>query len=291
ELRQGGRAAVRGGHRFGIERLKLVERALGQAQGNGELHVMYQPICSLDDGVVRKLETLLRWTHPELGSIPASEFIPIAENNGQIIALGAWALRAACRQARRWNDVTGLAVTVSVNVSPLQFIQPDFVAMVRDALHSADLPASSLEIELTESAVMRRLDVVKSSLRELQTLGVKIAIDDFGTGYSSLAYLRDLPINCIKIDRSFISDLSAPRRAPQFALALIEAVIGIADTLELQVVAEGVETRKQLDMLRDLGCDLGQGYFLSPPLAEDAALEAFVMPALFAPRRAGKPLH
>ncbi|GHF37815.1 diguanylate cyclase (GGDEF)-like protein [Deinococcus metalli] len=274
-----------------IERLKQVERALGQAQANGELHVMYQPICSLDDGVVRKLETLLRWTHPELGAISAAEFIPIAENNGQIIALGAWALRAACRQARRWNDITGLAVTVSVNVSPLQFIQPDFVDIVRDALQAADLPASSLEIELTESAVMRRLDVVKSSLRDLQALGVKIAIDDFGTGYSSLAYLRDLPINCIKIDKSFITDLSAPRRAPQFALALIEAVIGIADTLELQVVAEGVETRKQLEMLRDLGCDLGQGYFLSPPLAEDAALEAFVMPALFAPRPTGKPLH
>lgn len=267
-----------------IERLKQLERALSQAQRAGQLHVMYQPICSLHDGVVRKLETLLRWTHPTLGPVPANEFIPIAEHNGQIIALGAWALRAACRQAQRWNDVTGRAVVVSVNVSPLQFIQPDFVELIRSALDEAQLPASSLEIELTESAVMRRLDVVKSSLRELQAMGVKIAIDDFGTGYSSLSYLRDLPINCVKIDRSFVHDLSSPRRAPQFALALIEAVIGIADTLELQVVAEGVETLKQLEMLRDLGCDLGQGYYLSPPLAEDAALDAFVAPALFAPR-------
>ncbi|MFC5848019.1 putative bifunctional diguanylate cyclase/phosphodiesterase [Deinococcus petrolearius] len=267
-----------------IERLKQLERALSQAQQAGQLHVMYQPICSLHDGVVRKLETLLRWTHPTFGPVPADEFIPIAEHNGQIIALGSWALRAACRQAQRWNTVTGRAVVVSVNVSPLQFIQPDFVELVRSALDEAQLPASSLEIELTESAVMRRLDVIKSSLRELQAMGVKIAIDDFGTGYSSLSYLRDLPINCVKIDRSFVHDLSSPRRAPQFALALIEAVIGIAGTLELQVVAEGVETLKQLEMLRDLGCDLGQGYYLSPPLAEDAALDAFLAPALFAPR-------
>jgi len=274
-----------------IERLKQVERALTQALGAGQLHLMYQPICTLDDGVVRKLETLLRWTHPTLGAISASEFIPIAENNGQIIPLGTWALRAACHQARRWNDVTGLAVTVSVNVSPLQFTQANFVEVVRAALAEAHLPASALEIELTESAVMRRIEVVKSSLQELQLLGVKIAIDDFGTGYSSLAYLRDLPINCIKIDKTFVHDLSTPRRAPQFALALVEAVVGIADTLGLQVVAEGIETRKQLDMLRDLGCDLGQGYFLSPPLAEDAALEAFVAPVLFTPRSRTTPLH
>ncbi|THF68524.1 bifunctional diguanylate cyclase/phosphodiesterase [Deinococcus sp. Arct2-2] len=274
-----------------IERLKQVERALTQAMTNGELSVMYQPICSLQDGVVRKLETLLRWTHPTLGSISATEFIPIAENNGQIIPLGTWALRAACHQARRWNDITGLPIIVSVNVSPLQFAQANFVDVVREALQEADLPASSLEIELTEGAVMRRIDMVKAYLRELQALGVKIAIDDFGTGYSSLAYLRDLPINCIKIDQSFIRDLSTPRRAPQFALALIEAVIGIADTLDLQVVAEGIETRKQLDMLRDLGCDLGQGYYLSRPLAEDAALEAFVAPALFAPRAMQSPLN
>lgn len=274
-----------------IERLKQIERALTQALSAQQFHLVYQPICSLNDGVVRKLESLLRWTHPTLGPVSAAEFIPIAENNGQIIPIGAWALRAACHQARRWNDVTGLAVTVSVNVSPLQFTQADFVDVVRQALAEARLPASALEIELTESAVMRRLDVVKSSLRELQLLGVRIAIDDFGTGYSSLAYLRDLPINCIKIDRAFVHDLSTPRRAPQFALALIEAVIGIAGTLGLQVVAEGIETQKQLDMLRDLGCDLGQGYFLAPPLAEDAALEAFVAPALFTPRPRPAPLR
>jgi diguanylate cyclase (GGDEF)-like protein len=275
----------------GIERLQLVERALLVALSRNEMWLMYQPICSLSDGVVRKLETLLRWTHPTLGAVSAAEFIPVAENNGQIIPLGNWVLRAACRQARRWNDETGLAVTVCVNVSPLQFAQPDFVESVRDALREANLPASALEIELTESAVMRRMDLVKAALRELQGLGVKIAIDDFGTGYSSLSYLRDLPINCIKIDKSFIHDLSTPRRAPQFALAIIEAVIGIAETLELQVVAEGVETSKQLEMLRDLGCDLGQGYFLSPPLAEDAALEAFITPALFQPRTATTLLH
>ena len=275
----------------GIERLQLVERALLVALSQHQMRLVYQPICSLDDGVVRKLETLLRWTHPILGAVSAAEFIPIAENNGQIIPIGAWVLKAACRQARRWNDETGRAVTVCVNVSPLQFTQPGFVDSVREALREAELPPSALEIELTESAVMRRMDLVKASLRELQGLGVNIAIDDFGTGYSSLSYLRDLPINCIKIDKSFIHDLSTPRRAPQFALAIIEAVIGIAETLELQVVAEGVETGKQLEMLRDLGCHLGQGYFLSPPLEDDAALEAFVAPALFLPRTATTLLH
>ena len=274
-----------------IERLQLLERELRQALEGGQLHLVYQPICSLEDGVVRKLETLLRWTHPTLGVISAAEFIPIAENNGQIVSIGTWALQAACHQARRWNDLTGRAITVCVNVSPVQFIQTNFVEVVREALSAADLPASALEIELTESTVMRRLDMVKASLRDLQVLGVKIAIDDFGTGYSSLSYLRDLPINSIKIDKSFIHDLSTPRRAPQFALAIIEAVIAIADTLDLQVVAEGIETGKQLEMLRDLGCTLGQGYFLSAPLAEDAALDAFIAPVLFSPRSATTPLH
>ncbi|WP_420593760.1 putative bifunctional diguanylate cyclase/phosphodiesterase [Deinococcus sp.] len=263
-----------------IERLQCLERELAQALQANQLYLMYQPICSLNDGVVRKLETLLRWTHPTLGIISASEFIPLAENNGQIISVGAWALREACQQARRWNDLTGLAITVCVNVSPVQFIQTDFVDIVRRALADANLPAAALELELTESAVMRRLDIVKASLRELQALGVKIAIDDFGTGYSSLAYLRDLPINCIKIDKAFTNDLSSPRRAPQFALAIVEAVIGIADTLDLQVVAEGIETRKQMEMLRDLGCTLGQGYFLSPPLGADAALDTFITPVV-----------
>ncbi|MFC4453941.1 putative bifunctional diguanylate cyclase/phosphodiesterase [Deinococcus sonorensis] len=274
-----------------IERLKLLERALMQAMSAGQLHLVYQPICSLADGTVKKLETLLRWTHPTLGMVSAAEFIPIAESNGQIVAIGAWALRAACQQARRWNDSTGRAITVSVNVSPLQFTQANFVDLVRSALDDANLPASALEIELTESAVMRRLDIVRSSLRELQQLGVKIAIDDFGTGYSSLSYLRDLPINCVKIDRSFVRDLSTPRRAPQFSLAIIEAIIGIAATLDLQVVAEGVETGKQLDMLRDLGCDLGQGYFLSPPLEENAALDAFIAPPLWSASDVSSPLH
>ncbi|GGK36904.1 hypothetical protein GCM10008955_33440 [Deinococcus malanensis] len=273
-----------------IERLKQIEHALTQALTCQQFHLVYQPICSLDDGVVRKLETLLRWTHPTLGPVSAAEFIPIAETNGQIIPLGEWALRAACQQAREWIDRTGLAVTVSVNVSPLQFTQVNFVNQVRQALGDARLPASALEIELTESAVMRRLEVVKASLHELQRLGVRIAIDDFGTGYSSLAYLRDLPINCIKIDQTFIHDLSTPRRAPQFALALIEAVIGIASTLSLQVVAEGIETQKQLDMLRDLGCDLGQGYFLCPPVAADAALETVLASTLFPPGSSPTPL-
>ncbi|MFC4455346.1 bifunctional diguanylate cyclase/phosphodiesterase [Deinococcus sonorensis] len=254
-----------------IERLRALEAALHQALHNGELSLVYQPICSLQDGVIRKFEALLRWTHPAYGPIAPVEFISIAERTGQILPLGAWVLREACRAARGWAEAAGRSVAVSVNVSALQVTQPNFVDLVREALNASALPASALEIELTESAVMRQLDVVKSALRDLQRLGVRVAIDDFGAGYSSLSYLRDLPINAIKIDRSFVQDLGSPRRAPQFVLALIEAVIGIAGTLELQVVAEGIETPHQLAMLQDLGCDLGQGYLLARPGSAEVA--------------------
>ncbi len=249
-----------------LERRKLLEREFQFALAGDQLSVVYQPIYDLGSGQLVKAETLLRWTHPEFGAVSPTTFIPIAESSGQIARVGTWVLRTACAQARTWRDLTGESLVLSVNVSPLQFAHQDFVQQVKDALMSSGLPASALELELTEGALIHHPDTVQLALRELQRMGVGIAIDDFGTGYSSLSYLRDLPINCIKIDRSFISDLSSPRRAPQYALALIEAIVGITQTLDLQVVAEGIETVAQLDTIKGLGCDLGQGFFFSKPL-------------------------
>ncbi|GBF08166.1 GGDEF-domain containing protein, partial [Deinococcus aerius] len=156
---------------------------------------------------------------------------------------------------------------VAVNVAPLQLTQPNFVETVAAALHQTGLAAEHLELELTESVLLHNFAGVQQTLCALEQLGVALTIDDFGTGYSSLSYLRDLPISSIKIDRSFVRDLSAPRRAPQYALALIEAILSIAQALDLEVVAEGIETQAQLDVVRDLGCHVGQGFHWSKPLA------------------------
>ena len=257
-----------------LERRKLLEREFQFALVKEQLEVVYQPILHLQTGELVKVEALLRWTHPDFGAVSPGSFIPIAEGSGQIVQVGGWVLLQACLQARRWREQTGSSLRVTVNVSPLQFAQQTFVAQVKDALRRSGLPASALELELTEGALIHHPETVQTSLRELQRLGVSISIDDFGTGYSSLSYLRDLPINCIKIDRSFIADLATPRRAPQYTVALVEAIVGIAKTLDLQVVAEGIETVTQMDLVRNLGCDLGQGFFFAQPVgqAEVAAL-------------------
>jgi diguanylate cyclase (GGDEF)-like protein len=251
-----------------IERHKVIEREFQFALDRGQLHLVFQPIYALDSGELRKVETLLRWTHPVFGTVSPAVFIPIAESSGHIISVGRWVLQEACRQARQWQNGKQASLIVTVNVSPLQFAQPGFVDMVREALYESGLPPELLELELTEGAVMRSLQAVQEVLSDLKRLGVKVAIDDFGTGYSSLSYLKDLPISCIKIDRSFVADLGMPRCAPQFALALVEAIVGIARTLDLEIVAEGIETLAQQNMLKDLGCKLGQGFLYSRPLSE-----------------------
>ena len=253
-----------------IERQKDLEREIHFALARQQFHLLYQPIYALDTGKMRKVEALLRWTHPTFGEVSPATFIPIAEANSQIIPVGNWVLQEACHQAHRWHEASAMELTVTVNVSPLQFAQPGFVASVRQALQQSGMTPGQLELELTESAVMRNLQAVQSALLELQQLGVRVAIDDFGTGYSSLSYLKDLPISCIKIDRSFISDLGTPRRAPQYALALVEAIVCIARTLDLETVAEGIETAAQQTMLVDLGCQLGQGFLYSKPISADA---------------------
>ena len=248
------------------ERQRALERELRSALQNEQIALQYQPLHELASGRVRKVEALVRWHHPAFGHVPPAEFIPIAEQSGMIVSLGEWILEEACRQAKAWQHLTGEGVKVAVNVSPMQFSQPSFYGAVVHALEKNGLMPEFLELELTEGIVMHGVDHVTSTLGRLQRLGVSIAIDDFGTGYSSLAYLRDLPIDSVKIDRSFVRDLDSPLRGPQFALALIEAIARLAQHLDLEVVAEGIETESQRRLLQDLGCQLGQGYLFAKPM-------------------------
>ncbi|ADV67766.1 putative bifunctional diguanylate cyclase/phosphodiesterase [Deinococcus maricopensis] len=248
-----------------IEGRARLERALQGALTRGELHLHYQPLYALDSARPMKVEALMRWTHPELGVVSPAEFIPVAETSGLIVPLGAWALNEACAQLARWRAQGLPDVRMCVNVAPLQLAHPNFTRTVEAALHASGLDGHLLELEVTESSVMRSAEATSDVLRELRALGVTLAIDDFGTGYSSLSYLRDLPIQTVKVDRSFVRDLGSPRVAPQYALALIEAIVSIAGTLDLDVTAEGIETPEQLALLRDLGCAHGQGYFLARP--------------------------
>lgn len=250
-----------------VERQRALEHELRSAVATDQISLVYQPLHDLATGQLRGVEALARWYHPRWGHVSPAEFIPIAERSGMIVALGEWVLREACRQAKAWQRLSGRDVPVSVNVSPMQFAHPGFYRTVEGALEEHALMPESLELELTEGIVMHGVEHVTATLERLQRLGVRIAIDDFGTGYSSFAYLRDLPIDTVKIDRSFVRDLGSPLHAPQFALALVEAITHVAQHLDLTIVAEGVETGAQRRMLQDLGCHLGQGYHFSKPMA------------------------
>lgn len=247
---------------------KTLERDLRQALAKGELKLFYQPLFDLRTGRLVKAEALLRWQHPERGWVSPEEFVPLAEQSGYITVLGDWVLQTATQQARGW-ELSGSAVRVSVNVSALQFAQPTFGDSVMEALRRSRLGPGSLELELTESIMLRNPEIVRRNLRDLKRSNITVAIDDFGTGYSSLSYLRDFPIDTIKIDRSFVRDLSAPRRAPHYALALVEAIVKLAQNLDVELVAEGIETGEQFKLLRDLGCHTGQGFFFARPMPED----------------------
>ena len=264
-----------------LARMKL-DHAMRLALERGDFRLHYQPQVELGSGAVVGAEALLRWRDADLGDVSPGEFIPVAEESGFIVALGDWVLRESVRQAAAWH-AAGRATVVSVNVSALQFQQADFVERVAAVLQAAELPAALLELELTESILIRDADEALQRLRALDRLGVQLAIDDFGTGYSSLGYLKRFPIRKLKIDRSFIKGLPGDESDAGIA----RAVVQLARSLRLRVIAEGVETAAQREFLRRAGCDEFQGFLFAPAL-DVAAFEARTA-ALLAP--AGAALH
>ncbi|MEB2361156.1 MAG: EAL domain-containing protein [Bryobacteraceae bacterium] len=250
-----------------LERLKL-ENDLRRALENGELILQYQPQRTLD-GMLSGLEVLLVWEHPRHGRIPPNVFIPLAEESGMIVSIGSWVLNHACLQAREWVDAGYPPVKIAVNVSPLQFGRSDLVKTVSGALEASGLDPKLLELELTESVIMHNAEESMERMSRIRTLGVGIAIDDFGTGYSSLSYLRSLPVNTVKIDQSFLREIDAPGGA----MALVGTIVSLAHQMGLSVVAEGVESQEQLEMLRGAGCDKGQGNLFGEPVAPERVHE------------------
>jgi len=247
-----------------VERLTL-ENSLRLALDNEELFLVYQPQMDIATGRITGLEALLRWQHPELGLVPPDKFIRIAENSGLIMPIGEWVLRTACSQAREWQDEGLLAVPVAVNVSAVQFRQKGFCELIRRVLHSTGLAPQYLALELTESLLLANAEVTFSVIQELKAMGLELAIDDFGTGYSSFSYLRQFRISKLKIDRSFIRDVAVK---PDDA-AITTAIISMAKSLKLKVIAEGVEDEAQMSFLRAHQCDEIQGYYFSKPLTVD----------------------
>ena len=244
------------------------ESSFRRAAAQKELVVYYQPLCEIGSGSVYGVEALLRWHSPDSGVIPPSEFIGLAEVTGLILPIGGWVLKTACAQVVEWHRQGHEGLALSVNLSARQFLQPDLVAQVKSALQESALPPHLLELEITETSAMQNAESTVETLYELKALGVRVAIDDFGVGHSSLGYLKRLPIDSLKIDHSFVRDITTD---PDDA-AIATAVIALAHTLKLTVVAEGVETTEQLAFLRDRRCDRMQGYLLSPPLPADACL-------------------
>jgi diguanylate cyclase (GGDEF)-like protein len=245
---------------FARERLEL-ESGLRTALAQREFELHYQPKVDVATGRIESAEALLRWRHPKKGLILPGGFIPLAEETGLIVPLGEMVLYEACRQARAWQD-EGLHLRMAVNLSARQFRQDGLIETVRGALSMARLEPRFLELELTESAVMQDAETSVQIMRRLSDLGVRISVDDFGTGYSSLSYLRRLPLDKLKIDRSFIREIVTSRDDAQ----IVRAIVSLAHSLHLKVIAEGVETQEQLTFLRSLGCDQYQGYLCSPPL-------------------------
>jgi diguanylate cyclase (GGDEF)-like protein/PAS domain S-box-containing protein len=238
-----------------------LEAALHRALERGEFELHYQPQMDLASGRVTAMEALLRWRHPDLGLIPPDQFIPVAEENGLILPIGEWVLETACREALQCQRLCGEQLIVAVNLSPLELQRGDPVNRVKRVLADIGLPARFLELEITESSAMRRGEESIAMLHELKNLGVSLAIDDFGSGYSNLGYLKQLPVSTLKIDRVFVRDLPDDNEDA----AITRAIIALGHSLNLNVLAEGVETAAQRDFLREHGCDMQQGYLLAKP--------------------------
>jgi EAL domain-containing protein (putative c-di-GMP-specific phosphodiesterase class I) len=251
------------------DRLAL-ESDLRGALARQELFLVYQPILDLEAGEVSAAEALLRWQHATRGLVPPTEFIALAEESGVIVDIGAWVLETACEQAAQWT-ADGHPIRISVNVSARQLDDPSLLRAVHHALNRSGLDPDQLVLEITETALMRDAENAAMVLRELKEFGVHVAIDDFGTGYSSLAYLQQLPVDALKIDRTFIAASARSHETDP----LIATLVQLGRSLGLRTVAEGIEDITQLERLQELGCDRGQGYLFAPPL-EVHALERFL---------------
>jgi diguanylate cyclase (GGDEF)-like protein/PAS domain S-box-containing protein len=236
---------------------RALQHELRQALGRGELRLVYQPQADVRSGEIIGFEALLRWTHARLGNVPPDRFIPLAEECGAMLPIGEWVIREACREAARWPR----PLSVAINLSPVQFQTGDLVATVRAALLETGLDPRLLELEVTETVLIRDRERARAILQGLKALGVRLAMDDFGTGYSSLSYLQSFPFDKIKIDRSFISNIERNRHS----MTIVKAVVGLGHGLNLEVVAEGVETAQQLELLRGERCDAVQGFLLGRP--------------------------
>jgi EAL domain-containing protein (putative c-di-GMP-specific phosphodiesterase class I) len=257
-------------HELATKRLAL-ETNLRRAIQNEEFLVHYQPRVSVDSLTVTGVEALVRWQHPQLGLIPPSEFIPLAEDTGLIVPIGEWVLHTACLQGRRWLDQGFAPIQIAVNISARQFHDRDLSQTVIRILEETGLSPKYLELELTESSIMGDEEFAAGMLNRLKSMGINISIDDFGTGFSSLASLKRLPIDALKIDQSFVREATSD---PDDA-ALVMAIITLAHNLRLRVIAEGVETEEQLRFLQLLRCDEIQGYFFSKPLHANTLVTIF----------------
>jgi diguanylate cyclase (GGDEF)-like protein len=253
-----------------MARLRM-ETDLRRALSRGEMRVHYQPIVSLASGRIAGFEALVRWDHPVEGMIQPDDFVPLAEETGLILPIGMWVLEEACRELRRWQDTHqgDEAPTMAVNLSARQFIQPDLVEQVQRVLRETGIEHGTLKLEITESVLMQHTDRVTETLHRLKALGVQLHIDDFGTGYSSLGYLHRLPLDALKIDRSFVSE------AEGVNLHLVRTIVALAHALGVAVITEGIESPQVLRELRELECEFGQGFLFSRPLAS-GDIEALV---------------
>lgn len=245
------------------EKLAQLKTSLYSALKREEFLVYYQPQISMNTGKIVGAEALVRWKHHEKGLIPPTEFIPVAEKTGFIIPLGEWILQTACKQVQAWKNDGFSGLRVAVNLSPRQFHQPDLSSRVAQILEKIGLEPSSLELELTESLMVEDVSSAIATLTQLKNLGISLAIDDFGTGYSSLSYLTQYPFDALKIDRSFVRNITDDCKNA----AIVKAIIEMAHSLRLEVIAEGVETETEKDFLWRSECDVMQGYFFSPPLS------------------------
>ena len=252
------------------------ETDLRNAVAERQFRAFYQPIVNIDSGVLAGFEALIRWDHPRRGLVSPSEFIPVAEETGLIFPIGEWMLRESCRQFSAWRELHAGShgLWVSVNVSAMQFMEVDLVSLVTDVLEESGLPPERLKLEITETAMAENLDHVVDVMQRLKAIGVRLSIDDFGTGYSSLSNLHRLPLDSLKIDRAFVTQMDASGESDE----IIRTIISLARSLDLEVIAEGVETPEHLARLKLLECQMGQGYFYSRPLDAASAELLFVDP-------------